>query len=76
MLIGKYVGAVKSMAHTRWAPRAVDALSLAFAALVAGSRSVPLGDNGALLRELAARAARSGRRGRSQPAAGGGVTDR
>jgi hypothetical protein len=68
MLIGKYVGAVKSMAHTRWAPRAVDALSLAFAALVAGSRSVPLGDNGALLRELAARARRSEARWRLEPA--------
>jgi hypothetical protein len=32
-------------------------LSLAFAALVAGSRSIPLGDNGSLLRELARRSA-------------------
>lgn len=31
-------------------------LSLAFAALVTGSRSIPLGDNGSLLRELALRA--------------------
>jgi hypothetical protein len=32
-------------------------LSLAFAALVTGSRSIPLGDNGRLLRELALRSA-------------------
>ena len=32
-------------------------LSLAFAALVTGSRSIPLGDNGSLLRELARRSA-------------------
>jgi len=30
-------------------------LSLAFAALVTGSRTIPLGDNGNLLRELALR---------------------
>ena len=35
-------------------------LSLAFAALVAGSRTIPLGDNGSLLRELALRSARPG----------------
>jgi hypothetical protein len=33
-------------------------LSLAFAALVTGSRTIPLGDNGSLLRELALRSAR------------------
>jgi len=59
MLFGKHVGAVNSTARTGWAPRAVDTLSVAFAALVAGSRSIPMGDNGALLRELAARAGRS-----------------
>jgi len=62
MLLSKYVVAVKSMPRTRWAPRAFDTLSLAFAAFVTGSRSVPMGDNGALLRELAARAKRSGPR--------------
>ena len=55
MLFGKQVGAVKST-EKRWVPRALDALSVAFAAFVAGSRSIPMGDNGALLRELAARA--------------------
>ena len=50
------------------ARRAVDVLSLAFAALVAGSRTIPLGDNGALLRELAARTGRSGPRARFEPA--------
>jgi hypothetical protein len=34
-------------------------LSLAFAALVAGSRTIPLGDNGSLLHELALRSAGS-----------------
>lgn len=33
-------------------------LSLAFAALVTGSRTIPLGDNGSLLRDLALRSAR------------------
>ena len=51
MLFGKTVGSVRSMARTRRARRAFDTLSLAFAALVAGSRSIPMGDNGALLRE-------------------------
>lgn len=46
----------------RWAPRALDTLSVGFAALLAGSRSIPLGDNGALLTELAARAGRARRR--------------
>ena len=35
-----------------------NALKLAFAALGAGSRMIPLGDNGAILRELAAKSAR------------------
>jgi hypothetical protein len=48
-------------------------LSLAFAALVTGSRTIPLGDNGSLLRELALRNVRSsppsqGTRNASQPA--------
>jgi hypothetical protein len=34
-------------------------LSLAFAAVVTGSRSIPLGDNGSLLRELALRNVRT-----------------
>ena len=33
-------------------------LSLAFAALVTGSRTIPLGDNGSLLRDLALRSAK------------------
>ena len=36
--------------------RAVRGLAIAFAALVAGSRSIPLGDNGSLIKDLAARA--------------------
>jgi len=68
MFLGKTVGAIGSTARTRRARRAFDVLSLAFAALVAGSRSIPLGDNGALLRELAARAGRSGPRARFEPA--------
>ncbi len=68
MLFGKTVGAVRSMGGTRRAHRTFDTLSLAFAALVAGSRSIPMGDNGALLRELAARAGRSGPRARFEPA--------
>jgi hypothetical protein len=58
MLFRKDTATVGSTARTRWVLRAFDTLSLAFAAFVAGSRSVPLGDNGALLRELAARAGR------------------
>jgi hypothetical protein len=35
-----------------------DALSLAFAALFTGARTIPLGDNGSLLHELALRSAK------------------
>ena len=47
-------------------------LSLAFAALVTGSRTIPLGDNGNLLRDLALRSAppsspSQGNRKASQP---------
>ena len=34
-------------------------ISLAFAALVTGSRAIPLGDNGTLLRELALRSVKT-----------------
>jgi hypothetical protein len=68
MLFGKTVGTVRSVARTRRARRTFDTLSLAFAAMVAGSRSIPMGDNGALLRELAARAGRSGPHARFEPA--------
>jgi hypothetical protein len=37
-------------------PRTLHALSTAFAALTTGSRAIPLGDNGELLRKLAIRA--------------------
>jgi hypothetical protein len=43
----------------RWSrriDRAARGLAIAFAALVAGSRSIPLGDNGSLIKDLAARA--------------------
>lgn len=53
----------KSTASTKSADRLSmirQSLSLAFAALVAGSRTIPLGDNGNLLRELASRSARPG----------------
>jgi hypothetical protein len=40
------------------AARVLRALNFAFAALVIGSRSVPLADNSQLLRDLAGRAAR------------------
>jgi hypothetical protein len=76
MLLGKYVGAVGTMTHTRWVPHAIETLSLGFAAFVAGSRSVPMGDNGALLRELAARVERSRPRAGVRIRAGGGVKDR
>ena len=68
MQFDKTVGPVNSTERTRWAPRVFDTLSLAFAALVAGSRSIPMGDNGVLLRELAARAGRSGSGARLEPA--------
>ncbi len=37
------------------APHAIHALAGAFAALTAGSRAIPLGDNGELFKELAKR---------------------
>jgi hypothetical protein len=37
MELGKYVGGVKSMTRTQWAPRALETLSLRFAAFEAGS---------------------------------------
>jgi hypothetical protein len=40
--------------HSSAAVRAVRSVKFAFAALVAGSRAVPLGDNGQLIRELGA----------------------
>lgn len=56
--------------HTEDAPPAASmrvegqarrVLFTAFAAMFAGSRAVPLGDNGALFRDLAARIGRPGR---------------
>jgi hypothetical protein len=76
MKFGKYVVAVKSTKRARWALRALDTLSIGFAALVAGSRSIPLGDNGALLKELAARAGLAGPRAVRALAVGGTVKDR
>jgi hypothetical protein len=46
------------------AARAAAVLRAAWAALMAGSRTIPFGDNGVLLRELAARIAASNRRAR------------
>lgn len=50
------------------APRAYRVVSAAFAALTAGSRAIPLGDNGELLRNLAVR---SGEAARSADGAAG-----
>jgi hypothetical protein len=55
MALAKIAGAIDLRSR---APRALDTLSLAFAAFLTGARWVPMGDNGALLRELAARAGR------------------
>jgi hypothetical protein len=44
------------------AARAAGILKAAWAALSAGSRAIPLGDNSALFRDLAARIAASNRR--------------
>ena len=65
MAISKHSTAGRSMtagpatAPTGRKSRALQALSIAFAAFVTGSRTIPLGDNGALLRDLAARAGRA-----------------
>jgi len=45
------------------AGRAYGGLKAAWAALVAGSQTIPLGDNGSLFRDLAAQIAASRRRG-------------
>jgi hypothetical protein len=52
-------GIVAGAAHL--AAIAGRALEAAWAALSAGSRAIPLGDNGSLYRELAARAAAANR---------------
>jgi hypothetical protein len=44
------------------AARAVGILETAWAALTAGSRAIPFGDNGTLFRDLAAHIAASNRR--------------
>jgi hypothetical protein len=48
--------------HATRAARAAGVFRAAWAALTAGSRAVPFGDNGALLRDLAARIAASNNR--------------
>ncbi len=49
---------VQALVRTVAAPRArraIRTLSVAFAALTAGSRTIPLGDNGELFKDLARR---------------------
>ncbi len=49
---------VRALVQTVAAPRArraIHTLSVAFAALTAGSRTIPLSDNGELLKDLARR---------------------
>ena len=46
------------------AARAAGVLKAAWAALTTGSRTIPFGDNGAVLRDLASRIAASNRRTR------------
>jgi len=53
-----------SAVHATAAARAAGVLRAAWAALAAGSRTIPFGDNGALLRDLASRIAASNRRSR------------
>jgi hypothetical protein len=50
--------------HATSVGRAAGVFRAAWAALMTGSRTIPFGDNGALLRELAARIAASNRRTR------------
>jgi hypothetical protein len=53
------------MSVTKWVRvlrRVLRTFELGFAALTTGARSIPLGDNGSLLRALAARAGESGDR--------------
>jgi hypothetical protein len=50
--------------HATGAARVAGVLRAAWAALMAGSRTIPFGDNGVLLRELAARIAASNGRTR------------
>ncbi len=55
MLPGKPSSVAKSLAPAEPARRLSRTLRGAFDALVTGSRTVPMGDNGALLRELCRR---------------------
>jgi hypothetical protein len=50
--------------HATTAARAAGVFRAAWAALTAGSRTIPFGDNGAVLRDLAFRIAASNRRTR------------
>jgi hypothetical protein len=54
-------GAARAVHATR-AARAAGVFRAAWAALTAGSRAIPFGDNGVLLRDLAARIAASNNR--------------
>jgi hypothetical protein len=56
-------GAARAVRPTR-AARVAGVFRAAWAALKTGSRTIPFGDNGALLRDLASRIAASNRRTR------------
>jgi hypothetical protein len=60
MSINKLVAATPHAAPAGRGRRVLWELSVAFAALTTGSRAIPLGDNGKLIREFAARVGRSG----------------
>ncbi len=56
-------GAARAV-HATGRARAAGVFRAAWAALTAGSRTIPFGDNGAVLRDLASRIAASNRRTR------------
>ena len=58
MLLGKLLAAAKSIALAESITRVFQMLSVAFDALVTGSRSIPMGDNVRLFRELRERTGR------------------
>jgi hypothetical protein len=59
MLSNKLIAASPHAARAGTGRRILWELSVAFAALTTGSRAIPLGDNGKLIRDLAARVSRA-----------------
>jgi hypothetical protein len=59
MLLDGLIATAKFIARTDRMTRLLRTLAAAFDALVTGSRTIPLGDNGMLIRELGERSGRA-----------------